>query len=775
MNESIKIIADFVDNASDGIKNAGSAVKDFYQGLVEGAKAELDAISANKKLGDSASDATPKIQSLASELTSLAAKLYTAKQLVDAFVDSIKEADKLDDLSQKTGIAASSLNTLGYAAKQSGSSLDGIVGAFNKLGRAANMSEEDMKKQSQAFETLGVSATDSNGQIKQSEELFLELADAFQGIEEGPEKAAIAFRLFGSEAKNLMPMLNLGAQGIKDLRAEAEQLGGMSADRMNAFAKASGDLMDNLDKLGTVFKGMFNQMNAELVPVFNIFLDALVESSKEGGLLRDVIDGLVFVFNSGLVPVVKFAGTILAAFGSTVKIVAKGLGAIGAAMALLLQGEFSAAKQVFSDYADDVAQIAAEHTAFQDKLGQSGKAVEDLDKKIEKRKIKTLGKDIKEVKSELQGMLDALLLTNQAFGQDDSVKQTLDAQAKYYKDVKTLGQDRAAALYAEVDAQIQLNKSLRDGATEAEAFKKAQTSVEQMQAANAEIAFEVTLVGKSADERARLIDLHKEEIKLLGIKKGLTDADAATIAQQGADAITARGELLKTRDEAKITNDILDKSRDAITADVQRRLIIATNLLESGKITVDDYSKYVDDQMNRLKDKTKVDLSEMQVFWQEAGKGIQNSLQSTIFDFMQGKLTDMGAAVKRTIDQIVAQMLAAKIATSMFGDNFAKGQMGGLVGQGMSFLSGLFGGARASGGPVQAGRAYMVGERGPEPFIPSVSGTIIPNAAMQQSQNFNFSITAIDSKDFLAKMSEVKREVADMMSSTNRSYGLRGA
>ena len=35
--------------------------------------------------------------------------------------------------------------------------------------------------------------------------------------------------------------------------------------------------------------------------------------------------------------------------------------------------------------------------------------------------------------------------------------------------------------------------------------------------------------------------------------------------------------------------------------------------------------------------------------------------------------------------------------------------------------------ARASGGPVEAGREYVVGERGPERFRPGVSGTIIPN------------------------------------------------
>jgi phage-related protein len=42
-------------------------------------------------------------------------------------------------------------------------------------------------------------------------------------------------------------------------------------------------------------------------------------------------------------------------------------------------------------------------------------------------------------------------------------------------------------------------------------------------------------------------------------------------------------------------------------------------------------------------------------------------------------------------------------------------------------LQKLFGGGRAMGGPVNAGTSYVVGERGPELFMPNASGTIIPN------------------------------------------------
>lgn len=40
-------------------------------------------------------------------------------------------------------------------------------------------------------------------------------------------------------------------------------------------------------------------------------------------------------------------------------------------------------------------------------------------------------------------------------------------------------------------------------------------------------------------------------------------------------------------------------------------------------------------------------------------------------------------------------------------------------------------GARADGGPVTSGGAYLVGERGPELFVPSGSGQIMPNWAGQ--------------------------------------------
>jgi phage-related minor tail protein len=77
------------------------------------------------------------------------------------------------------------------------------------------------------------------------------------------------------------------------------------------------------------------------------------------------------------------------------------------------------------------------------------------------------------------------------------------------------------------------------------------------------------------------------------------------------------------------------------------------------------------------------------------------------------KLRDVLDAIGKDIARlIIRQTLTAPAAKAISG-----------------WLSETFGGARADGGPVMGGRAYLVGERGPELFMPGSSGQIVPDAA----------------------------------------------
>ncbi len=48
---------------------------------------------------------------------------------------------------------------------------------------------------------------------------------------------------------------------------------------------------------------------------------------------------------------------------------------------------------------------------------------------------------------------------------------------------------------------------------------------------------------------------------------------------------------------------------------------------------------------------------------------------------------------------------------------------------------------RATGGPVSPGRAYLVGERGPEVFLPTTSGQVMAGAGGQGGRDVRVSIT----------------------------------
>lgn len=80
--------------------------------------------------------------------------------------------------------------------------------------------------------------------------------------------------------------------------------------------------------------------------------------------------------------------------------------------------------------------------------------------------------------------------------------------------------------------------------------------------------------------------------------------------------------------------------------------------------------------------------------------------------------------------------IAAAAIRSGIGAASKGGGIGGLL---SSLLGGLLGApGRATGGPVAPGRAYMVGERGPELFVPTASGrveTMAPAGARSVSVN----------------------------------------
>lgn len=90
---------------------------------------------------------------------------------------------------------------------------------------------------------------------------------------------------------------------------------------------------------------------------------------------------------------------------------------------------------------------------------------------------------------------------------------------------------------------------------------------------------------------------------------------------------------------------------------------------------------------------------------------------------------------------------ASQAGIPVIGPVLAISAMGAMVAAVMGLLSSVPG--KALGGPVTFGQPYIVGEVGPELFIPGSSGNIVPNSALGgKSSSTNIFISALDSKSF---------------------------
>jgi phage-related minor tail protein len=164
---------------------------------------------------------------------------------------------------------------------------------------------------------------------------------------------------------------------------------------------------------------------------------------------------------------------------------------------------------------------------------------------------------------------------------------------------------------------------------------------------------------------------------------------------------------------------------------------------------------------------------------QQVFDSVFGNLTSAIDNFVKtGKLNIKDLARSVIQDLIAIQMKAA--AMKFLGGAFkGLGSLGGGggFGTGNAFGNLDLGGFLAEGGPAAANTAYVVGERGPELFVPNTAGTVIPNNQINnmggQTINYNGPIiqnmNAIDTQSGLQFLAKNKQGVFAAYQSANRS------
>lgn len=266
----------------------------------------------------------------------------------------------------------------------------------------------------------------------------------------------------------------------------------------------------------------------------------------------------------------------------------------------------------------------------------------------------------------------------------------------------------------------------------------------------------------------RLNDADKTQTELLRDQlNAITNADKAAkdylnTQLDQIEADIARKESIAENVQKQIEfNAAAEAVKDAIdpTREYNRELEKLKEFYKEGRLTAQEYGLAVTaakERMTSFAKSTKDEFEELKDAINGFGKDATNALvdfafgASTSFEQMAN---DFAKAItkmiiqKQLIDPLFSAIsgsmsaggggLFGSIFGSIFGgsDVSPSGSYGGIagmdeakVGGGISdFIPGLFDGFRAAGGDVSGGKSYIVGEKGPELFMPKSSGSIVPN------------------------------------------------
>ena len=232
---------------------------------------------------------------------------------IAAFAKSnLEAADSMSKLSQRTGIAAPTLDRFRKVAELSDTSIQSLERAFPALTKNMDMAAQKAKGPAfEAFQRLGVSVKDSSGNLRDADAVMLDIADRFQGMADGSEKAALASAVFGTRiGSELIPLLNSGGDAVRNMGTALTQ----------DFADKAAAFNDRLENMQEKFGDLALRLTEALLPA----LESLV----------GIVEGALNVFNAlpgplqSILAAVTALGAAMLVLGPVIPVITAAFGAL---------------------------------------------------------------------------------------------------------------------------------------------------------------------------------------------------------------------------------------------------------------------------------------------------------------------------------------------------------------------------------------------------------------------------------------------------------------
>lgn len=193
---------------------------------------------------------------------------------------AINAGDELNKLSQKAGISVEALSELKHGARLADVDMQGLTVGLKEFNKSIVEAGDKTSKSAQIFTALGVDLTSG------PEVALKQVAQRFAEMQDGSEKTALAVYLFGKAGADMIPWLNLGADGLEKAAAQARALGlTMTGDQAQRFEQFN----DNMKTLALLAEVVGANIANMVVPAINSITQNLINAAEKGYLFQQML------------------------------------------------------------------------------------------------------------------------------------------------------------------------------------------------------------------------------------------------------------------------------------------------------------------------------------------------------------------------------------------------------------------------------------------------------------------------------------------------------
>lgn len=738
-----------------GIKNAETATENLGKTAAKAGKQGADGIGQMTNSMDMLSTVTTKANQLIAAVVATFAAVGAS---------SLKMADDIVDTADALGLGAARVHQLNVALEASGGQFGGASALFKGFTQSLGDVEKGSKETIDALYKLGLSKKDI--ETLSDDQLFQAVVNGLGKMEAGFERNRIAMLLTGRAGDGIdWTKMAQGSSKAIDPEMEARLLA--AADAVGAMETAYRNFqIVALEVLAPVIEAIASMnINADdvrkTIQILGAVLAAAFAASVVGQIVRIIalikeLGGVIRAAATAQAFLVGLSGAGLAVVAASAAAAATAYYAIGEAMdSAVKKAKSSGAPppggtpppgtpvRTIGTPKGQASQAAAkaqrEADAYDRQISQAvalGAAIEAQTKSLEAKyatELKNIGLTEDQVRlnnelaalAEKQGADVAKINGLDKLSAEDKAKYVAEINAKYAEQKQTLEEN--LAVINQTNLAEQRRKSLIEEISQAQA----RLVKRQHDALIVTQELQRAVGNQTQRETQRNIELLRIEGNYQSQKKQLQEDYNNATEQSQKDAIERNLRTLTDGYNDEITvlknkNLVEDTMRQSMRAGMM-------NVLEGLADSVTPFQVAVD-----------------------ATSAVFGNLENAISEFARTGKLNFGEFAKSIIADLIAitlRTIILRTVLSAFGGMFGGGGAAAGGTQMTLNTTGSFGTTRfaAAGGSIRANQQYIVGEKGPELFLPNTSGTMIPNnklGAMGGATSVTYNISAVDASSF---------------------------